>query len=97
LEACQCDGNKENKGDSMNNEFVNELYKDLVTALAHPGYRQEDLYLVITKKIQSFEDQLVKELTEMIKHWETEVPDDTTLYTLGLRQAIDLIQGNTPT
>jgi len=81
----------------MNNDFVNELYKDLVTALAHPGYRQEDLYLVLTKKIQSFEDQLVKELTEMIKHWETEVPDDTTLYTLGLRQAIDLLQGNTPT
>jgi hypothetical protein len=80
----------------MNNDFVNELYKDLVTALAHPGYRQEDLYLVLTKKIQSFEDQLVKELTEMIKHWETEVPDDKTLYTLGLRQAIDLIQGNTP-
>jgi hypothetical protein len=81
----------------MNNDFVNELYKDLVTALAHPGYRQEDLYLVITKKIQSLEDQLVKELTEMIKHWETEVPDDTTLYTLGLRQAIDLLRGNTPT
>jgi hypothetical protein len=81
----------------MNSDFVNELYKDLATAIAHPGYRQEDLYLVITKKIQSFEDQLVKELTEMIKHWETEVPDDTTLYTLGLRQAIDLLQGNTPT
>jgi len=81
----------------MNSDFVNELYKDLTTALAHPGYRQEDLYIVLNKKLQSLEDTLVKELTEMIKHWETEVPDDTTLYTLGLRQAIDLIQGNTPT
>jgi hypothetical protein len=80
----------------MNNEFVSELYKDLVNALAHPGYRQEDLYLVVTKKLQRLEDDLVDELTKMIKDWETEVPDDTTLYTLGLRRAIDLIQGNSP-
>ena len=81
----------------MNNDFANELYKEVTTALAHPGYRQEDLYLVINKKIQALKDELAKELTEMIKHWETEVPDDSTLYTLGLRQASDLIQGNTPT
>jgi hypothetical protein len=80
----------------MNNEFVSELYKDLVNALAHPGYRQEDLYLVVTKKLQRLEDDLVDELMKMIKDWETEVPDDTTLYTLGLRRAIDLIQGNAP-
>jgi hypothetical protein len=81
----------------MNNDFANELYKEVTTALLHPGYRQEDLYIIVNKKTQAFRDELVKELTEMIKHWETEVPDDTTLYTLGLRQAIDLIQGNTPT
>ena len=80
----------------MNNEFVNELYKDLDSALAHPGYRQEDLYIVISKKLQRLEDDLVDELTKMVKDWETEVPDDTTLYTLGLRRAIDLIQGNAP-
>ena len=81
----------------MNNDFANELYKEVTTALLHPGYRQEDLYIIVNKKTQALKDELVKELTEMIKHWETEVPDDTTLYTLGLRQAIDLIQGNTPT
>lgn len=80
----------------MNSEFVNELYKDVVSALAHPGYRQEDLYIVLTKKIQALEDEQVSELTKMVKDWELEVPDDTTLYTLGLRRAIDLIQGNSP-
>ena len=80
----------------MNNEFVKELYKDLFNALAHPGYRQEDLYIVLTKKIQALEDEQVSELTKMVKDWELEVPDDTTLYTLGLRRAIDLIQGNLP-
>ena len=80
----------------MNSEFVNELYKDLVNALIHPAYRQEDLYVVLTKKIQALEDEQVNELTKMIKDWELEVPDDTTLYTLGLRRAIDLIQGNLP-
>lgn len=80
----------------MNSELASELYKDVTKALAHPGYRQEDLYIVITKKLQQIEDDLVDELTKMIKDWETEVPDDTTLYTLGLRRAIDLIQGNAP-
>ena len=80
----------------MNSELASELYKDVAKALAHPGYRQEDLYIVITKKLQQIEDDLVDELTKMIKDWETEVPDDTTLYTLGLRRAIDLIQGNAP-
>jgi hypothetical protein len=51
---------------------------------------------VITKKLQGLEDEQVRELTKMVKDWETEVPDDTTLYTLGLRRAIDLIQGNSP-
>ena len=81
----------------MNSEIANELYKDVTKALAHPGYREEDLYILITRKLQQIEDNLVDELTNMVKHWETEVPDDTTLYTLGLRQAIDLVQGNTPT
>ena len=80
----------------MNNEISMSLYKELVDALAHPGYRQEDLYLIVMKKLQRIEDDLVDELTKMVKDWETEVPDDTTLYTLGLRRAIDLVQGNDP-
>ena len=80
----------------MNSEIASELYKEVATALTHPGYRQEDLYIVITKKLQRIEDDLVDELTKMIKDWEIEVPDDTTLYTLGLRRAIDLIQGTPP-
>lgn len=80
----------------MNNEIAMSLYKELVDALAHPGYRQEDLYILVSRKLQRIEDDLVDELTKMVKDWETEVPDDTTLYTLGLRRAIDLIQGNDP-
>jgi hypothetical protein len=80
----------------MNSEIANELYKEVTTALVHPGYRQEDLYIIITKKLQRIEDDLVGELRKMIKDWEIEVPDDTTLYTLGLRRAIDLIQGELP-
>lgn len=80
----------------MNNEIAMSLYKELTDAISHPGYRQEDLYLIVMKKLQRIEDDLVDELTKMVKDWETEVPDDTTLYTLGLRRAIDLIQGNDP-
>ena len=77
----------------MNNEIAMNFYKELVDTIAHPGYRQEDLYLVVSKKLQLIEDDLVDELTKMIMVWETVVPEDTTLYTLGLRRAIDLIQG----
>jgi hypothetical protein len=80
----------------MNNEFVIELYKEITIATSQPGYRQEDLYLLVSKKLQRLEDDLVDGLTKMIKDWETEVPDDSTLYTLGLRRAIDLIQGTPP-
>jgi hypothetical protein len=80
----------------MSNEFVIELYKEIASLTSHPEYRQEDLYLLVSKKLQRLEDDLVDELTKMIKDWETEVPDDSTLYTLGLRRAIDLIQGTPP-
>jgi hypothetical protein len=80
----------------MNNEIAMNFYKELLDIIAHPGYRQEDLYLAVMKKLQRIEDDLVDELTKMIKDWETEVPDDSTLYTLGLRRAIDLVQGNPP-
>ena len=80
----------------MNNEFVIELYKEIASLTSQPEYRQEDLYLLVSKKLQRLEDDLVDELTKMIKDWETEVPDDSTLYTLGLRRAIDLIQGTPP-
>jgi hypothetical protein len=80
----------------MNNEIAMNFYKELVDVVSHPGYRQEDLYLAVSKKLQRIEDDLVDELTKMIKDWEIEVPEDTTLYTLGLRRAIDLIQGADP-
>jgi len=80
----------------MNNDLISELYKEVTTAILHPGYRQEDLYIIISKKIKAFEDELVEELTQMVQLWETEVPDDSTLYSLGLRRAIDVIQGNSP-
>ena len=80
----------------MSNEFVIELYKEIASLTSQPEYRQEDLYLLVSKKLQRLEDDLVDELTKMVKDWETEVPDDSTLYTLGLRRAIDLIQGTPP-
>jgi hypothetical protein len=45
----------------MNNEIAMNFYKELVDATNHPGYRQEDLYLVVSKKLQRLEDDLVDE------------------------------------
>jgi hypothetical protein len=96
LDPQERNGHKKIKGHKMNNEIAMNFYKELLEAMSHPGYRQEDLYILVMKKLQRIEDDLVDELTKMVKDWETEVPDDSTLYTLGLRRAIDLIQGTPP-
>jgi hypothetical protein len=43
-----------------------------------------------------YDEHLISEITKLVKEWETEVPDDTSLYTLGLRRSIDIIGGVTP-
>lgn len=43
-------------------------------------------------------DEAVRALTEKIKDWEdTMGDDDKSLYTLGIRQAVDVLRGNVPT
>lgn len=39
------------------------------------------------------DDAIVKELVAQIEIWEGSMPEDDTLYTLGLRKCIDLVKG----
>jgi hypothetical protein len=38
-------------------------------------------------------EEFVGEVRSMIAHWESVVEDDQSLYTLGLRRSIDMVQG----
>lgn len=80
----------------MNKKYIADLTHAVTELTSRPIRHDEDLYLLVYKFFNSYEDGLVEKLTEMIKDWETEVPDDSTLYTLGLRRAIDVIQDNPP-
>ena len=43
-------------------------------------------------------EELIKTLVEKIKDWEDAMgEDDKSLYTLGIRQAVDIIRGDSPT
>jgi hypothetical protein len=64
-----------------------------------PGLRslhEEDLYIQIRRTMNQYDEHLVSKINELVKEWETEVPDDKSLYTLGLRRSIDIIGGVTP-
>ena len=53
-----------------------------------------DLLSFIEEAIKNREDSLVERLATLTREWETAMgPEDKSLYTLGLRRAIDLIRG----
>ena len=53
-----------------------------------------DLVSFIDEAIKERDDSLVAGLATLTREWETAMgPDDKSLYTLGLRRAIDLIRG----
>lgn len=55
-----------------------------------PGNATEHLVLALDE----YNDQVVTFLREMISEWETKIgEDDKTLYSLGLRRAIDALTG----
>jgi hypothetical protein len=55
-----------------------------------------DLLSFIEEAIKTREDSLVEGLATLTRDWETAMgADDKSLYTLGLRRAIDLIRGET--
>jgi len=46
-------------------------------------------------ELATYKYEISKKISEMIKDWESRVPEeeDDTLYTLGLRRALDVIEG----
>jgi hypothetical protein len=80
----------------MKQELAVELSKKIMELASNPPLHEEDLYIQIRRTMNQYDEHLVSKINELVKEWETEVPDDKSLYTLGLRRSIDIIGGVTP-
>jgi hypothetical protein len=80
------------KKDVIALELYSQISKQLNDPPVHPG----ELELVIFTAFDKWQEYLSAELSKMMDIWETEVPNDDSLYTLGLRRAIDVINGEDP-
>lgn len=81
--------------------FYQPIYNSLTTLLAQKKFDSDtslDIYQSMKRAMQDLQEAQIAELETKIRKWE-EVADgaDTTLYTLGLRHAIDIIKGEVAT
>ena len=81
----------------MKQELAVELSRKILELASTPPLHEEDIYIQIRRTMNQYDEHLVSKINELVKEWETEVPDDKSLYTLGLRRSIDIIGGVTPT
>lgn len=81
--------------------FYQPIYNSLTTLLAQKKFDSDtslDIYQSMKRAMQDLQDAQVSELEAKIQHWEQVSGEaDKTLYTLGLRHAIDIIKGQVAT
>ena len=80
----------------MNHEIAVELSKKIMELASNLPLHEEDIYLQLRMEGKKNEKEIVETLTRMINDWEIEISEDTSLYSLGLRRAIDIVEGNPP-
>jgi hypothetical protein len=76
----------------------NEVIKKIINDLAHlsPNIPVEKIAVIVDSIMTEHTGSIEKKITEMIREWEDRVPEDDTLYSLGLRRALDVVQGRDP-
>lgn len=80
-----------------NNAHARELLKS-ITELASLGETEPvEYYPLIVSAFDDWRKEKTDALKQLLMEWELEVPDDDSLYTLGIRRAIDIINDEKPT
>lgn len=70
-----------------------ELIETLVAALKIIYGDKPQTESVVDAVITSWYEEIDGQLGKLISEWEERIPDDKTLYTLGIRRAIDVVHG----
>ncbi len=80
---------------SNKNDVMIQSLADLIINLTE--VQEEDrkaIELLIQASISTWERSIVETMKSLIEVWETEVPGDESLYTLGVRRCIDIVEGS---
>ena len=75
-------------------DVVKTIIKEL--AVVQPNVPVEKIAAIVSDATMDWIDSIEMKLTEMIRDWESRMPDDGTFYSLGLRRALDVVKGNDP-
>jgi hypothetical protein len=75
-------------------DVVKTIIKEL--AVIQPNVPVEKIAAIVSDATMDWVDTIETKLTEMIRDWEDRMPEDGTLYSLGLRRALDVVKGNDP-
>ena len=71
-------------------DVVKTIIKDL--AVIQPNVPVEKIAAIVSDATLDWIDTIETRITEMIRDWEQRMPDDDTLYSLGLRRALSVIK-----
>jgi hypothetical protein len=83
----------------MNKNQATERSLAMLKVLADDHEWPVDVKLVervVTGIIAEWIDDVEEEILYLIKDWETKMEDDKSLYSLGLRRALDVVKGESP-
>lgn len=54
----------------------------------------QKIFLVVSETVEEWKLEKIAELENMVREWESSMgADDKTFYSLGIRRAIDVVQG----
>jgi hypothetical protein len=83
----------------MNKQQATERALIMLRVLADDDQWPVDVKLVervISGMISEWIDDAEEDIKSLIKDWESRHEDDNTLYSLGLRRALDVVKGQSP-
>ena len=85
----------------LDKNFQETIFNTLATLLAQNKFdtdTQLDIYLAMKKAAMDLQESQIQKLQEKIANWESMYGEaDTSLYTLGLRHALDILTNQTAT
>lgn len=80
----------------MSKNQLSERALVMLRVLADDDQWPVDIKLIerlITTVISDWVDDVEEEIQSLIKDWESKMEDDKSLYSLGLRRALDVVKG----
>ncbi len=79
-------------------ELISTIIKDITVAIVNNEKPTvEQIAEAVVTPVETFVKLIENQLMDLIKDWEEKMSDDDkTLYSLGLRRALDVVRGESP-